>query len=233
MNPLVLIPGLGNTSALFDGLIDALHPHDYRHVNLIAPSVQNFDQMLDHVRGQLPKEPFDLLGFSMGGYVSLALAIQGQTPIRRLILANSRAVDDDPEEVGERSRTLRLLTNPKTRFEGMTPVLFQRLVGKTYQHDMQMFEGVRLMALEVGREGLAAQIRSNQTRPNMLDDLPGLNLPTLIIGGSEDKLTPPRHAENLHVGIAGSKLAILDGCGHLGPLERPYDMAALIQDFLD
>ena len=232
MRPLVLIPGLGNTQALFVSLLTHMPDQQVHHVNLIAPDVQDFDGMLCHVRPQLPAEPFDLLGFSMGGYVSLALALAQDTALERLILMNTRAVDDDPDGAQERARTLRLLTNPKTRFEGMTPALFKRLVAPPFQDDEEMFELVREMALGVGRDGLAAQIRANQTRPNMLPDLAQITQPTLILAGGEDGVTPPDQSVLMQAGIPGSQLTALEGCGHLGPLERPGEMAALIQAFL-
>ncbi len=231
MIPLVLLPGLSNTQALFDAVLQRLPAAAPHHVNLIAPQVQTFDQMLDHARGQLPEGPFDLLGFSMGGYVALALALKAQLPIRRLILVNSRAVDDDPEEAIERQRTLRLLENPKVRFEGMTPKLFQSLVSPAAAQDQDMYALVKEMATQVGREATAAQLRANLTRPDMRGQLHELKLPTLIIGGELDRLTPPSQAEALHAGIEGSDLCLLGECGHLSPLERPGDVAALLEKF--
>lgn len=246
MVPLVLLPGLGNTAQLFDFMKPHFGHHKINHINLISEDIQNFDGMLAHVRQQLladsvkqpngfsevPDGQFDMLGFSMGGYVALALALAGDLPIRRLILVNSRAVDDDVEERAGRARTLKLLDNPKTRFEGMTPGLFKSLVGPAFRQDAAMYALVRHMAQVVGRRGLAAQIRANQTRPNMVEDLAGIKQKTLIVGGTCDRITPPDQAQRLHAGIQGSKLHIFEGCGHLSPLERPDELAALIIDFV-
>lgn len=231
MIPLVLIPGLSNTQALFDAVLAHMPGTDARHLNLIAPKVQAFEEMLDHARAQLPEGPFDLLGFSMGGYVALSLALEGSWPIRRLILVNSRAVDDEPGEAEERQRTIRLLENPKIRFEGMTPKLFASLVGPAAAKDQEMYNLVKAMAGEVGPEATAAQLRANLTRPDMRGELAALGVPALIIGGELDQLTPPRQAEVLHGGIGGSELHILGGCGHLSPLERPGEVAALLRRF--
>lgn len=204
----------------------------YVDVNLIAPQAANFSALLSHIRSQIPAKPFDLLGFSMGGYAALALALEGVLPIRRLILINSRAGDDEDHEVDMRARTLRLLANSKVRFEGMSRHLFRSLVGPDHQDDHLLFTQVQAMAQAVGRRATAAQIRANQTRPDMRARLGELNLPTLIIGGELDTLTPPRHAKNLHQGIKGSQVHILPGCGHLSPLERPVEVAALVERFL-
>ena len=89
------------------------------------------------------------------------------------------------------------------------------------------------MALEVGAAGTAAQLRANQTRPDMRAHLGRISVPTLIISGAEDRLTPPAQGEALHRGIAGSNFFTLDGCGHLSPLERPAEVAALLAKFLN
>ena len=165
--PLALIPGLGNTQALFDPLIEQLGPDARSHpINLILPQAETFAQMVAHAATQLPDEPFDLLGFSMGGYVALSLALDYDMPIRRLILLNSRAVDDAPGRQAGRRRTLQLLANPKVKFEGMTWKLFKTLVGPAHQDDAHMFAHVRHMARTVGAEATTAQIRANLTRPD-------------------------------------------------------------------
>ena len=114
----------------------------------------------------------------------------------------------------------------------MTPSLFKSLVGPDFQDDAALLNLTRRMALDVGREGLIAQIKTNQTRPDQVSNLAKVQVPTLIIAGEYDQLTPPRHAEALHHGIWGSQLHVLNGCGHLGPLERPQEVAALIEGFL-
>ena len=237
MRPLVLIPGLGNTSALFDPLLTALACQDWHedqaiHVNLQNTSVQNFENMVDHARRQLPSEPYDLLGFSMGGYVALHLAQEAGVRLHRLILLNSRAVDDREEERQERQRTLALLMHPGLKFEGMTWRLFQSLVGPAHQDDADLFARVKAMALDVGAEATAAQIRANLTRPDQRPGLVQVKVPTLVVGGAADTLTPPTQARMLAAGIEQSQLHILDDCGHLSPLERPEALAALIKAFL-
>ncbi|PCN49941.1 hypothetical protein B6U99_07115 [Candidatus Geothermarchaeota archaeon ex4572_27] len=55
--------------------------------------------------------------------------------------------------------------------------------------------------------------------------------PTLIIAGSEDRLTPIKWAEELHRGVAGSTLRVIDGCGHVSMLERPREFNEALVEF--
>ena len=230
--PLVLIPGLGNTEALFDPLIEQIGQDARSHaLNLILPQAENFAQMVAHAAGQLPGDSFDLLGFSMGGYVALSLALDYDLPIERLMLLNSRSVDDEEAERALRLKTLKLLANSKVKFEGMTWGLFRSLVGPAHQDDEALFALVRNMAQKVGREATAAQIRANLDRPDQQARLGEVRVPTLVVGGELDTLTPPSQARRLYQGIPKASLEVFPGCGHLSPLERPKELAALIEKF--
>lgn len=63
-------------------------------------------------------------------------------------------------------------------------------------------------------------------------EVEGLSLPTLILSGSEDRLTPPEDAEKLHKAIRGSRLELLQGAGHMLPLEAPEWVNEKILDFV-
>lgn len=62
--------------------------------------------------------------------------------------------------------------------------------------------------------------------------LPGIHLPALIIGGTEDRLVPPRQADALAGGLPHARRARVDGAGHFVMLERPDEVAALVAGFL-
>jgi non-heme chloroperoxidase len=62
-------------------------------------------------------------------------------------------------------------------------------------------------------------------------DLPRIDLPTLVVVGSRDVLTPARRARFMASRIPGARLEVLPGCGHLVMLERPAELDALIEDF--
>jgi non-heme chloroperoxidase len=61
--------------------------------------------------------------------------------------------------------------------------------------------------------------------------LRGLDVPALIIGGTHDRLLPAGHARLIAANLPGSRLVMLDGCGHMGMLERHTELARLITDF--
>jgi alpha-beta hydrolase superfamily lysophospholipase len=67
----------------------------------------------------------------------------------------------------------------------------------------------------------------------VIDQLEKITVPTIIICGAEDKMTPPKFSELLHAGVAKSTLHILDHAGHMVMLEQPDEVADLLKQFLD
>jgi pimeloyl-ACP methyl ester carboxylesterase len=60
-----------------------------------------------------------------------------------------------------------------------------------------------------------------------------LAVPTLIVAGRDDRITPPERSEFLHRAIRGSRLVVIEGAGHTLPAERPADFNAAVREFLD
>ena len=59
-----------------------------------------------------------------------------------------------------------------------------------------------------------------------------LKLPTLILCGERDRITPPRHSKRLHEEIPGSTLMQIEKAGHMLPLEAPKEVNAAIREFI-
>lgn len=70
-------------------------------------------------------------------------------------------------------------------------------------------------------------------RHNLLDRVSGIKSPTLIVVGEKDILIPPKYSMILNQKIKNSRLAVLKGCAHVPPIEKPEEFNALVMDFLD
>jgi pimeloyl-ACP methyl ester carboxylesterase len=70
------------------------------------------------------------------------------------------------------------------------------------------------------------------TRPDCRDLLPSIAVPTLVVGGAEDRVTPPALQEEIAAGIPGARLMLLDNCGHLAPMEQPQTVSQAMRDWL-
>ena len=141
--------------------------------------------------------------------------------VAALALLDTSARPDTAEATALRREAI---TASATDFEGVVAALMPRLLQPAHLADRGMVGTVQAMAHAVGRE---AYVRQQQAIIGRADSRPLLALvpcPTLILCGRDDLLTPLALHEELHAGIAGSELAVIDACGHLSALERPDDV---------
>ena len=175
-------------------------------------------------------EPVVLCGLSMGGYVALEVMRQAPERIERFALLDTTARPDTDEQKRRRRGLLSLAD--KGQFKGVPPRLLPLLLSKRFLEVEAVTSVVMAMAERVGKEAFKGQQRAIMNRPDSRPLLPGIKVPTLILCGTEDALTPPdRHKEMAEV-IPDADLVILGGAGHLAPLERPDAVTRALRAWL-
>jgi 3-oxoadipate enol-lactonase len=180
--------------------------------------------LLDH----LGIEQVAYCGLSMGGYIGFAFLEQHAARLSHLILADTKAGADTEEARRARETNAQLAEREGTSAvgEAMLPRLVAPNASDTLRGEL------RTIIAQNSREGVAAALRSMATRPDSTDRLASITLPTLIIVGSEDVLTPPAESQNMHTAIAASQLVEITGVGHLSNLEAPEAFATALAAFL-
>jgi pimeloyl-ACP methyl ester carboxylesterase len=88
------------------------------------------------------------------------------------------------------------------------------------------------MAQDVGRDAFLKQQKAIMARPDSLPTLARIACPTLALCGRQDELTPLARHEEIAAGIAGSKLVVVEDCGHLSTMERPAEVNAALRAWL-
>ena len=170
-------------------------------------------------------------GLSMGGYVAFALLRLAARYVQGLVLADTRSQADTPEGIAGRTRLLQLLDDkgPLAVAEEMIP----KLLGNTTRLTKSaIVETVRSLALASSAEAIGGAIRALMSRPDSTPLLAAIHVPTLIVVGEEDILTPPDASEEMHRAIAGSKIVRIPEAGHLSNLEQPEHFNAALAAFL-
>jgi 3-oxoadipate enol-lactonase len=159
-------------------------------------------------------------GLSMGGYIAFAMLRHAARYVQGLILADTKSQADTPEGVDGRTRMLQLVQDagPAAVASEMIP----KLLGDTTRAaHPEVADQVRSLVLSNSADAIAGAIRALMTRPDSTPLLPTIHFPTLIVVGSEDTVTPPSAAEEMHRAIAGSQLDVIPAAGHLTNLEQP------------
>lgn len=214
--PLVLIPGLNCTAALYGPQWPALAPG--RQI-LVADHARDGDlgAIAKRLLAAAP-ERFALCGLSMGGYIAFEVMRQAPQRVTRLALLDTSAKPATPETNTPREQMIALAE--KGAFDNVTTLLWQRLVAPDRLTDEPLRLLVRQMAEEIGPEGFVRQQLAIMGRPDSRPMLAAVSVPTLVLVGEEDEITPVEEAKEMARGIGRrAKLAVLPRCGHLSTLE--------------
>ena len=170
-------------------------------------------------------------GLSMGGYVALAFARMFPARVRALVLADTRAQADTEEGKQTRSQQAE-----KALSEGMAGIadamLPKLLTPETVSKRPELVKRVRDMMLKTKPEGAAAALLGMAERDDQTDFISSILVPTLIIVGREDAITPVADSEKMHSLIEGSRLVVIENAGHVSNLEQTEQFNDALLGFL-
>ncbi len=226
--PLVLVPGLLNTPRVFARQVEALSDV----ADCLSPEPWHHDSIGAMAEAALAMAPptFALGGFSMGGYVAFEMVRRAPERVRRLALIDTQATPDSPEAT---ARRLSLLEQTNLgRFHGVQRALLPQLVHRRAIDDPSVVEPMMEMALEVGVEGFRREQKAIMARPDSRPLLVRIDVPTVVIVGRQDQVTPLPRSEEIAADIATSRLVVIEQCGHMSPLEKPAEVTAALRSWL-
>lgn len=170
-------------------------------------------------------------GVSMGGYAAFAMVRRHADRLRGLVLADTRAAADTPE--GRESRATLAQKVLREGAGAAADAFVPKLLGETTRRERpQVVARVREVVLGNPPRGIADALAGLAARADSTPTLREIRVPTLIVCGEEDVLTPPADAEALQRGIAGSRLVLIPRAGHLSNLEDPDAFNRALLGFL-
>ena len=226
---LVLVPGLLCDAALWRAQVADL-------ADLCTPWVADVtrdDTMTDMARRVLAEAPpgrFALAGLSMGGYVAQAIMREAPERVERLALLDTSAKADTPEQTARRRGLIELAE--KGDFKGVTPRLLPLFIHPDRMTDKPLAEAVMAMTERVGKDAFLRQQRAIMSRPDNRPNLPKVNCPSLVLCGREDQMTPLDWSEEIASLIPGARLEVIEHCGHLTTMERPWETSVALRQWL-
>lgn len=172
-----------------------------------------------------------IAGLSMGGYIALAMWRHHRNRVRALVLADTRAAADDAEGKKKRDDLIAL-----ARREGAAAVADKQITGligkSTREKQPELVDRVRLVMANESVDGIVGALEAMKARPDSTEMLKEIDVPTLVVVGGEDVVTPVKEARAMHVAIRDSRLEIIPAAGHLSNLERPAAFNAALSDFV-
>ena len=239
--PLLLVHGFPHDRSLWAGQLGGLAPY----ARVLAADLRGFggssvrgpysiDQYADDLAGFLKVLGIAravVCGLSLGGYVALAMLRRHRRLLRGLILADTRATADSEQTRANRARMIATIER-----DGMATLAEQQLsssVGRSIlERQPELVDVVRRMMVATPAEGAIGALRAMAERPDSTPLLATIDVPTLVVGGGEDVLTPPAELRAMAASIPGSRVEILERGGHLCPLEWPAAFNHVVSEFL-
>jgi pimeloyl-ACP methyl ester carboxylesterase len=173
---------------------------------------------------------FALAGLSMGGYISLEIMRQAPERVLKLALLCTSARPDTPEQTAAREPLVAAARVGD--FRGLLTQALRLIVHPSLRDDVGLIEGQVRMGLTFGVEGFARQVEAISGRTDSRPILYGITVPTLVLVGDSDPLTPPECSEELAEMTPGARLVVVPRCGHAATLERPEEVTAALLEWI-
>ncbi len=227
---IMLLHGLFGALSNFTGIIDSFGSN-YRVIVPLLPIYDlpihqvSLDGLVRHVRDFVNEKnlsKINILGNSLGGHVALLYALEDQEKLATLCITGSSGLFESAMGSSFPKRGDYEYIKKKTEETFFDPrVATKELVDEVFEVTRDRLKAIRIIATA-----------KSAIRHNLSDKLHKIKIPTLIIWGKNDGITPPFVGEKFHELIENSQLFFLDECGHAPMMEKPEEFNQILIKFL-
>jgi pimeloyl-ACP methyl ester carboxylesterase len=245
--PVLLVHGFPLDHTMWSAQIDAIAARS----RVIAPDLRGFGQStlgsadpragvsMEQYADDLAElldileitEPIVLAGFSMGGYIAWQFVRKYAARLRGLIQCDTRAVADTEEaRAGRLKMADHVAEWGSARVaEMMGPKL---LAPRTFEQQPAVVAAVRQVVERTSPAAIAAAQRGMAARPDMTGLLPAIKVPTLIVVGAEDAISPPAEMKSISAAIPNAQFVEIPDAGHMTTMENASAVNTAMTQFL-
>ena len=175
-------------------------------------------------------ERFTLIGLSLGGYLAFEVMRRAPARVERLALLDTTAAADS--EARRAGRLADIATVETGGIDALIPQLPGRWLLPAHQQRDDLTALIASMARRIGAEGQKNQQRAMLGRPESFADLAAVRVPTLVLCGAGDAVTPLADHEAIAARVTGARLVAVPGSGHLSTIEQPEAVTRALVDWL-
>lgn len=201
----------------------------------ITPGVVTMEDHADDLAALLDALRIDkavFCGLSMGGYIGFEFVRHYSDRLAGLILCDTRAVPDTPEAAKNREALAAKVLQEGT--SALAADMLKKLFGpSTLEAGGDDIPSIRAVMENARPEGVAASLRGMAVRNDSRELLADIDVPTLVIVGEHDVISPPDEMKEIAEAIPGAEFLLVEDAGHMAPLEKPEQVNAAIADFLE
>jgi pimeloyl-ACP methyl ester carboxylesterase len=173
---------------------------------------------------------FTLIGLSLGGYVAFEVIRRQLRRLERLARLDTTALADNPARKAGRHADIARVRDGG--IEALIPDLPSRWLAPAHAQDPKLVALMADMARSVGARGQLNQQTAMLGRPDSHEDLAKVAVPTLVMCGRQDPVTPVADHRAMAAQVPLSRLEFIEDCGHLSSIEQPDAVSRVMADWL-
>jgi pimeloyl-ACP methyl ester carboxylesterase len=237
----VLLHGFPLDSTMWKAQAPALAEAGHR---VVAPDLRGFgksasdapftlESLADDVHTLLASVnalPCVLAGLSMGGYVALAYVKKYAADLRGLVLVDTKAEADTAEGKAGRQKMIDLVR--KDGAKAVADQMMPKMLAKDSAARPHLGQSLRSIMEACPPKTIEHALAAMRDRPDRSGELSSIKVPTLVIVGDSDAITPPDVAKSMAEKVPGAQLVTIRGAGHMSPMERPEQVNRAMKAFL-
>jgi pimeloyl-ACP methyl ester carboxylesterase len=194
-------------------------------------TMESFVDDLEAILDELKLNKPILCGLSMGGYISLRAMERIQNKFGALILCDTKSTADDNEGKLKRAAAIKQINSGKF-YEFVDSFVLNCFGEKFVKENSAEYRRVVDRSKQNNPLGVKGCLLAMTGRTDTTESLSKINIPTLVICGSEDKLSPPDVMKSMADKISNSKFVLIENAGHMTPIENSQAVNRAIRDFL-
>ncbi len=241
--PIIFIHGFPYNSTMWAQQIKMLKEHyycvayDIRGMGETPPgdgqfTIEMFVDDLFAVIDGLDLERPVVIGFSMGGYIALRAMEREPDRFRALILSDTKAEADDDAGRLKRANAINIINKDGVEqfVSEFVPLAFSEAAQQNIPETYNLFLERAQAESPIGVKGCLLAMSARTDTTNSLADI---RIPTLLLVGEHDTLTPPGVMQQMQDRIGGSVIVHVPKAGHMAPIENPEFVTQAIEEFLE
>ncbi|MEK6233875.1 MAG: alpha/beta hydrolase [Planctomycetales bacterium] len=240
--PLLLVHGLPLNRRMWDEQVRKLSSR----CRVISPDLRGFgesdvletatmDRFADDLNALLDamnvREPVVLCGLSMGGYVAFAFWRKYADRVAGLVLCDTRSNADSPDVAKGRKETADRVSRQGTDF--LSEAMTEKLFSPTTRRDKpEVVQAIQQAMRTAPPQGVSAALLAMAERPDSTELLATISVPTLVLVGEEDAISPVEEMRTIAAAVPHSQFVVIPEAGHMAPCEQPEAVNEALRDFL-
>ncbi|UCH66883.1 MAG: alpha/beta fold hydrolase [Ignavibacterium sp.] len=195
-------------------------------------TMESFVDDLENIIDNLSPDKPTLCGLSMGGYISLRAVERMEEKLSALILCDTKSLADTNEGKVNRARGIKQINEEGA--DKFVEQFISNCFAEKFKRECKVeYETIVNSAKSYDAVGLKGCLLAMAGRTDTTSYLSKISIPTLVICGEEDNLTPPEVMKSMSDKIRNSIFVTIKGAGHLSPVEEPVTVNAEIEKFLN